>query len=157
MHKQQQGAAHSSTGAAQQHSNRLRWINLEFGAWYLNGEPANTAAMRPARGLDRSWSIVDANGAPIRMDGIKTFFKTKRLAEAFLAQLEHLAGPARYILRALPEGSNDPLRESPMTSMPLTTAECAKVQAAARADGWHSFRRVMDTNAVPDFASTLNR
>ena len=59
--------------------------------------------------------------------------------------------PTLYILWAIPSGKTDRLSERPLTSMALTAEQADRVQAAASADGWHRFRRVVDTNEVPDF------
>lgn len=61
----------------------------------------------------------------------------------------------RYWLWAIPKGETDRLYERPLTSFALTHAECRKVEAAASAEGWHSFRTVPDDNAVPDFAKAV--
>jgi hypothetical protein len=42
-----------------------------------------------------------------------------------------------------------------MTSIPLTAAQADKVEEVAGREGWHSFRRVIDDNEVPDFAGAV--
>lgn len=60
-----------------------------------------------------------------------------------------------FILWALPAGSTDRIDERPLTSFPLTAAQADKVEAVAARDGWHGFRRVEDTNALPDFVGAV--
>jgi hypothetical protein len=62
---------------------------------------------------------------------------------------------AKIILWALPAGETDRLHEHPMTSIPLTAAQADKVEEVAGREGWHSFRRVIDDNEVPDFAGAV--
>ena len=57
----------------------------------------------------------------------------------------------KYILWAVPKGSNDRLDEKPLTSMPLTLAQLSEVKQAASRDGWHGFRAQREDFTVPDF------
>jgi hypothetical protein len=62
---------------------------------------------------------------------------------------------ARFILWALPKGATDRLHERPLTSMPLTATDVARVKTAAAADGWHGFRTTTEDGSVPDFAAAI--
>jgi hypothetical protein len=59
------------------------------------------------------------------------------------------------ILWALPAGKRDRLHEKPLTSFPITREQADKVQAAATRDGWHGFRRAVETDAPPDFTAGI--
>lgn len=60
-----------------------------------------------------------------------------------------------FILWAIPAGKSDRFDEYPLTSFPLTLEQADKVEAVAAREGWHSFRRVEDTNALPDFVGAV--
>lgn len=60
-----------------------------------------------------------------------------------------------FILWARPAGRTDSLDEQPLTSFPLTAAECDVVERHATEAGWHSFRRERETCAVPNFAKAV--
>lgn len=57
----------------------------------------------------------------------------------------------KFILWALPKGSNDRIDENPLTSMPLTKPQAERVKQAAAKDGWHGFRLQEDVSSIPDF------
>lgn len=62
----------------------------------------------------------------------------------------------KFILWALPAGQTDRLHERPLTSFPITAAHANAVEMAAGRDGWHGFRRVLDTNDAPNFAGAVS-
>ena len=62
-----------------------------------------------------------------------------------------------YWIWAMPAGTNDRLHEAPLCSFARTAKDAEAVKSAASKDGWHGFRMVLDTNAIPDFTSTVNR
>jgi hypothetical protein len=64
-------------------------------------------------------------------------------------------GEAKYVLWALPKGSNDRMDERPMTNMLLTLEQVEKVKQAASKDGWHGFRVQKEDFSVPDFTKGI--
>lgn len=64
---------------------------------------------------------------------------------------------AKFILWAIPKGKSNRLHERPLTSFPLTSEQAARVQKAASKEGWHSFRKVVDTNELPDFTAGIKK
>ncbi len=71
------------------------------------------------------------------------------------AAVQRTATPTLCWLWAIPAGKTDRLDERPLTSMALTPEQADRVEVHAARDGWHSFRRVADDNATPDFAGAV--
>lgn len=63
----------------------------------------------------------------------------------------------KFIMWALPAGSNDRMDEKPLVSFPITLAEVEKVKAASAKDGWHGFRVVPEKGEVPDFTKAIEK
>ena len=60
----------------------------------------------------------------------------------------------RYTLWGKPNGKTDGISETLLLSE-ATAEQCDKGIHLATQDGWHSFRRTLIDNTLPDFAGTV--